>query len=78
MVVDHMLLPFNVCLFLILFQALRSSKINKIFLNAKFNKINIRLYNTGPVIALKQLKAAFISKSLFASIHVFYILLVRI
>ncbi|XP_066362627.1 probable DNA helicase MCM8 isoform X2 [Miscanthus floridulus] len=42
--------------------ALRSSKINKIFLNAKFNKINIRLYNTGPVIALKQLKAAFIKK----------------
>ncbi|CAD6333579.1 unnamed protein product [Miscanthus lutarioriparius] len=28
--------------------ALRSSKINKIFLNAKFNKINIRFYNTGP------------------------------
>ncbi|XP_066368759.1 uncharacterized protein [Miscanthus floridulus] len=27
--------------------ALRSSKINKIFLNAKFNKINIRFYNTG-------------------------------
>jgi hypothetical protein len=46
-------------------------------LNAKFNKINIRLYNMGPVIALKQLKAAFISKSLPAFIHVFYILLVR-
>ncbi|AQK94359.1 minichromosome maintenance 8 [Zea mays] len=37
----------------------------------KRNKINIRLYNTGAAIALKKLKAAFISKSLPVIIHVF-------
>lgn len=51
--------------FFIFFQALCSDKDNKM------NKINIRLYNTGAAIALKKLKAAFISKSLPVIIHVF-------
>jgi hypothetical protein len=62
MITDRVPLPFNVCLFLIFFQVLCLSKTNK---------INIRLYNTGEAIALKNLKAAFISKSLPAFTHVF-------
>lgn len=58
--------PYDCCIqFMIIldiFQAVCLGKINKV--SGKINKVNIRLYNTGGAIALKKLKATFISKFL--------------